>query len=78
MKRRKFLGYSAALAATERLESQAAIPAVELQRFPLAAVEYADRLYRRDQQRYLPCPSFLPGTFPGSKRIRVPSGTGAG
>jgi hypothetical protein len=37
-----------ALAATERLESEAAIPAVELQRFPMAAVEYADRLYRRD------------------------------
>jgi hypothetical protein len=37
-----------ALAATDRLESEAAIPAVELQRFPLAAVEYADRLYRRD------------------------------
>jgi hypothetical protein len=37
-----------ALAATDRLESEAAIPAAELQRFPLAAVEYADRLYRRD------------------------------
>jgi hypothetical protein len=37
-----------ALAATDRLESETAIPAAELQRFPLAAVEYADRLYRRD------------------------------
>ena len=40
-----------ALAATERLESEAAIPAAELQRFPLAAVEYADRLYRRDPEK---------------------------
>lgn len=40
-----------ALAATERLESEAAIPAAELQRFPLAAVEYADRFYRRDPEK---------------------------
>jgi hypothetical protein len=40
-----------ALTATERLESEAAIPAAELQRFPLAAVEYADRLYRRDPEK---------------------------
>jgi hypothetical protein len=40
-----------ALAATERLESETAIPAAELQRFPLAAVEYADRLYRRDPEK---------------------------
>jgi hypothetical protein len=40
-----------ALAATERLEFEAAIPAAELQRFPLAAVEYADRLYRRDPEK---------------------------
>ena len=38
-----------ALTATEtRLESEAAIPAVELQRLSLGRREYADRLYRRD------------------------------
>jgi hypothetical protein len=37
-----------ALDATERLQAEAELPAAELQSFPLAAVEHAARLYRRD------------------------------
>src|ERR1700736_6659738 len=37
-----------AIAASEKLEAEARIPAESLLRFPLAAVEYAARLYRRD------------------------------
>jgi hypothetical protein len=41
----------AALAVTERLEAEAGIAAASLQAFPLAAVEYAARLYRRDPEK---------------------------
>jgi hypothetical protein len=37
-----------AIAASEKIEAEAGIPAESLLRFPLAAVEYAARLYRRD------------------------------
>jgi hypothetical protein len=37
-----------AIAASEKLEAEARLPAESLLRFPLAAVEYAARLYRRD------------------------------
>jgi hypothetical protein len=40
-----------ALTATERLEAEADIPAAALQQFPVAAVEYAARLYRRDPEK---------------------------
>jgi hypothetical protein len=41
----------AALEATERLEAEAGISAASLQRFPLAAVEYAARLFRRNPEQ---------------------------
>ena len=41
----------AALVVTERLEKEAGISAASLQAYPLAAVEYAARLYRHDPER---------------------------
>jgi hypothetical protein len=41
----------AAMAVTERLEAEAGIAAASLQAYPLAAVEYAARLYRRDPEQ---------------------------
>ena len=41
----------AALEATERLQAEAGIAATELQTYPLAAVEYATRLFRRDPEQ---------------------------
>jgi hypothetical protein len=40
-----------ALTVTERFEAEAGIAAASLQTFPLAAVEYAARLYRRDPEK---------------------------
>jgi hypothetical protein len=40
----------AALEATERLHAEAGIAAADLQAYPLAAVEYASRLFRRDPE----------------------------
>ncbi|MGY4434808.1 hypothetical protein ACVWWO_007285 [Bradyrhizobium sp. F1.13.1] len=40
----------AALEATERLQAEAGIAAADLQAYPLAAVEYASRLFRRDPE----------------------------
>jgi hypothetical protein len=41
----------AALEATERLQAAAGIAAADLQAYPLAAVEYATRLFRRDPEQ---------------------------
>jgi hypothetical protein len=41
----------AALEATERLQAEAGIVAADLQAYPLAAVEYATRLFRRDPEQ---------------------------
>jgi hypothetical protein len=41
----------AALEATERLQAEAGIAAAGLQAYPLAAVEYATRLFRRDPEQ---------------------------
>ena len=41
----------AALEATERLQAEAGIAAADLQAYPLAAVEYATRLFRRDPEQ---------------------------
>jgi len=41
----------AALEVTERLQAEAGIAAADLQAYPLAAVEYAARLFRRDPEQ---------------------------